>query len=155
MNTPWYEGWTDVTYPIFEGMTGWPGQPVTSFDTLSCIHCGDQAKVTMLHFSAHSGTHMDAPNHFMAEGIDISLAPIHVGLGPVRIAAIDCPAEVTPAFLDAYEARTRPLLPGERLILRTPNSDKKFSRIRSIRSTAASARRPPPGSPAANWPSLA
>jgi arylformamidase len=69
---------------------------------------------------------MDAPNHFMAEGIDISRAPIEVGLGPVRIAAIDCPAEVTPEHLDAYEARTRPLERGERLILRTPNSDKKF-----------------------------
>ncbi|WP_273444518.1 cyclase family protein [Neolewinella agarilytica] len=122
----WYEDWTDVTYPIFPGMTGWPGQPETAFDTLSCIHCGDQAKVTMLHFSAHSGTHMDAPNHFMAEGIDISRAPIHVGLGPVRIAAIDCPAEVKPEHLDAYEARTRPLEAGERLILRTPNSDKAF-----------------------------
>ena len=120
----WYEGWTDVTYPIFEGMTGWPGQPVTSFDTLSCIHCGDTAKVTMLHFSAHTGTHMDAPNHFLAEGIDISRVPVEVGLGPVRIASIDCEAAVTPEQLQAYEARTRPLEPGERLILRTPNSDR-------------------------------
>ena len=120
----WYENWTDVTYPIFEGMTGWPGQPVTSFDTLSCIHCGDTAKVTMLHFSAHSGSHMDAPNHFLAEGIDISRAPFEVGLGPVRIARIDGPAEVTPDQLRAYEQRTRPLARGERLILRTPNSDR-------------------------------
>ncbi|MEL7163673.1 MAG: cyclase family protein, partial [Bacteroidota bacterium] len=35
-------------------------------------------------------------------------------------------AAVTPEHLEAYEDRTRPLLPGERLILRTPNSDKKF-----------------------------
>jgi arylformamidase len=122
----WYEGWTDVTYPMFPGMTGWPGQPETKFDTLSCIHCGDQAKVTMLHFSAHAGTHMDAPNHFMAEGIDISLAPIHIGLGPVRIAAIDCEGPVLPEHLDAYVARTRPMEAGERLLLRTPNSDKAF-----------------------------
>ncbi|MEM9526005.1 MAG: cyclase family protein [Bacteroidota bacterium] len=122
----WYEGWTDATYPIFENMTGWPDQPPTTFDTLSCIHCGDQAKVTMLHFSAHSGSHMDAPNHFMAEGVDISRAPIHVGLGPVRIAEINCAEEVKPADLEAYQARTRPLVAGERLILRTRNSDKAF-----------------------------
>lgn len=124
--TNWYDGWTDVTYPIFEGMTGWPGQPTTSFDTLSCIHCGDTAKVTMLHFSAHTGSHMDAPNHFLAEGIDISRAPFEVGLGPVRIAAIDCPAEVLPEHLHKYERRTRPLQAGERLILRTPNSDRRL-----------------------------
>ncbi|MEO0732375.1 MAG: cyclase family protein [Bacteroidota bacterium] len=122
----WYEGWTDATFPIFEKMTGWPDQPPAHFYTLSRIHEGDQAKVTMLHLSAHSGTHMDAPNHFMAEGIDIGRAPIDIGLGPVRIAAIDCPAAVTVEQLEDYEARTRPLLPGERLILRTPNSDKKF-----------------------------
>ncbi len=121
----WYEGWTDVTYPIFEGMTGWPGQPVTSYDVLSCIHCGDAARVTMLHFSAHTGTHMDAPSHFLAQGIDISRAPLEVGLGPVRIAVIDCPAEVTVDQLQAYEVRTRALKAGERLLLRTPNSDRK------------------------------
>lgn len=122
----WYEGWTDVTYPIFEGMTGWPGQPETSYDVQSCIHCGDQARVTVVTMSVHSGTHMDAPSHFLAQGIDVSRAPIDFGMGPVRIAEIDCPAEIQPAHLDAYEARTRPLQPGERLILRTPNSDKAF-----------------------------
>lgn len=120
----WYEGWTDVTYPIFENMTGWPGQPATQLDTLSCIHCGDTAKVSVLHMSVHSGSHMDAPNHFMAEGIDISRSPFEVGLGQVRIANINCSAEVRPEDLQAYEARTRPLESGERLILRTPNSDK-------------------------------
>ena len=122
----WYEGWTDVTYPIFEGMTGWPGQPPTSYDVLSCIHCGDTARVTVITMSAHSGTHMDAPSHFLAQGVDISRAPIDFGMGPVRIAAIDCEGPVTPKHLDDYVARTRPLNPGDRLLLRTPNSDRAF-----------------------------
>ena len=122
----WYEGWTDVTYPIFDGMAGWPDQPPVSRDVQSCIHCGDEAQVSILHLSAHTGTHVDAPNHFMAEGIDISRVPVEVWLGPVRVAAIDCPAEITVAQLEAYEARTRPIEAGERLICRTPNSDKKF-----------------------------
>ncbi|THH41156.1 cyclase family protein [Neolewinella litorea] len=122
----WYEGWTDVTYPIFEGMTGWPGQPDTNLEMLSCIHCGDTAKVSVIHMSVHTGTHMDAPCHFLAQGTDISRFPISVGLGPVRIARIDCVAEVTPQDLEAYEKRTRPLLAGDRLLLRTPNSDAAF-----------------------------
>lgn len=122
----WYEGWTDVTYPIFEGMTGWPGQPSTSYDVLSCIHCGDQARVTVVTMSAHTGTHMDAPSHFLAEGTDISRVPVDFGMGAVRIASIDCPAEVKPEHLEAYVKRTRPLMAGERLILRTPNSDRQF-----------------------------
>ncbi|MGB3802077.1 MAG: cyclase family protein [Lewinella sp.] len=119
----WYQGWTDVTYPIFENMTGWPGQPKTSLETLSCIHCGDSAMVSVLHMSLHSGTHMDAPSHFLAQGIDVSQYPTEVGMGPVRIAHVKPQAEVTPDDLIAYEQRTRPLERGERLILRTPNSD--------------------------------
>lgn len=122
----WYMGWKDVTYPIFEGMTGWPGQPQTDLETLSCIHCGDDAMVSVLHMSLHSGTHMDAPSHFLAQGTDISTAPFEVGMGPVRIAEVNPPAEVRPADIEDYEARTRPLEPGERLILRTPNSDHAF-----------------------------
>ncbi|NJB85701.1 arylformamidase [Lewinella marina] len=122
----WYEGWTDVTYPIFEGITGWPGQPTTHLETLSCIHCGDTAKVSVLHMSVHTGTHMDAPCHFLAQGIDVSRFPIEVGMGPVRVAEIDCPAEVRPEDLEAYEGRSRPLVSGERLILRTGNSDAAF-----------------------------
>ncbi len=120
----WYEGWKDVSYPIFPGMTGWPGQPATHLETLSCIHCGDSAMVSVLHMSLHSGTHMDAPNHFLAQGVDISQAPFEIGIGPVRIANVTPEAEVTPEDLEAYVARTRPVKPGERLILRTPNSDK-------------------------------
>ena len=122
--TEWYEGWIDATYPIFENMTGWPGQPVTDLETLSCIHCGDNAMVSVLHISLHSGTHMDAPSHFLAQGVDISRAPFEVGLGPVRIAAVSPSGAVQPEDIQAYEARTRPLQAGERLILRTPNSDK-------------------------------
>ena len=123
MTTPWYEGWTDVTYPIFENMTGWPGQPATQLEAISCMHCGDAARVSVLHLSVHSGSHMDAPSHFLSEGKDISRSPFEAGLGPVRVAAIDCAAEVTPEQLQDYETRSRPLQAGERLILRTPNSN--------------------------------
>lgn len=122
----WYEGWTDVTYPIFDNMTGWPGQPDVSHDVLSCIHCGDEAQVSMLHLSAHTGTHVDAPNHFMAQGTDVSRIPITAGLGPVRIANIPCTADIEVAHLEDYERRSRPLAAGERLICRTPNSDRPF-----------------------------
>ena len=124
MATAWYEGWTDVTYPIFENMTGWPGQPATKLEAISCMHCGDAARVSVLSLSVHSGTHMDAPSHFLSEGKDISRSPFEAGLGPVRVAHIDCPGAVTPEQLRAYEGRTRPLKAGERLILRTPNSDR-------------------------------
>lgn len=119
----WNDGWTDITYPIFEGSAHWPDQPPVHFETVSHIHCGDDARVSILHFSAHSGTHMDAPNHFMAEGQDIGQFPISVGMGAARVAHVRTDGEITPEDLEAYEARTRPVKAGERLLLRTNNSD--------------------------------
>lgn len=124
MNKDWNTGWLDVTYPIFEGSVGWPGQPPIKFEPLSHIHCGDQARVTVAHFSVHSNTHMDAPNHFMAEGIDISQFPIEVGMGPTRIAHVHPEKEITPADIEAYEKRTRPIEAGERIVFRSQNSDR-------------------------------
>lgn len=128
----WNDNWIDITYPIFEGCTGWPDQPAVKFEEISHVHCGEGAKVSILHMSAHTGTHMDAPNHFVENAGDMASFPIEVGMGPVRIADLDAVGEIKPADLEAYVARTRPVKAGERLFFRTKNShafwlDKPFN----------------------------
>lgn len=119
----WYDNWTDITYPIAEGCPSWPDQPPVRFETISHLHCGDAARVSILHLSAHTNTHMDAPNHFLADGKGIDHFPIAVGMGPARVASLQPQGEIRPKDLEAYEARTRPVEAGERLLLRTQNSD--------------------------------
>ena len=58
----------DVTMPMREGMTTWPGLMETRFPPLARITRGDGVNVTDCHFCAHTGTHVDSPFHHYADG---------------------------------------------------------------------------------------
>ncbi len=117
--------WIDVTYPITPLMVVWPGQPKTERERVSSLDEGKESNVSVLRMSMHTGTHMDAPLHFFADGDDITHAPLDVAIGPVRVAQIAGDA-VTPTELGAYERRNGPLRAGERLLFRTANSSRDW-----------------------------
>ena len=119
------DGWLDVTKPVRSEMVVWPGQPRTERYRLSSLDEGKSSNVSALTMSVHSGTHMDAPLHFLRDGPDITAAPFEAMFGPVRVAEIDG-AMITPGGLEAYEARTETLKPGERLFCKTANSSREW-----------------------------
>ena len=49
-----------------------PGVPPYEFDHHASMKRGDASNLFMLHFSNHTGTHIDAPWHFVDSGIPIS-----------------------------------------------------------------------------------
>jgi len=57
--------WQDVTIPMRPGMTVWPGEPEFSFQPLSRIAEGASCNVSSIAMSTHTGTHCDAPWHFV------------------------------------------------------------------------------------------
>ena len=110
MSTP-DKPWRDVSHPITEEMVCWPGQPGVRLESLSRISGDQNSNVSALHLSLHTGTHMDAPLHFLAAGEDITAAPYETMFGPVRV------AEVAGSVIDRervleYEARSAPLEAG-------------------------------------------
>lgn len=119
--------WIDVTVPIEASMTTWPGQPATRLERLSEITPnGDSPNVSALYMSLHTGTHLDAPVHFIKDGPDITTAPPEVTIGPVQVVCTDA-AQVTAGVLDEYESRRRGLIPeGGRVFFRTRNSDQDW-----------------------------
>lgn len=63
----------DITVPITPGETPtYPGDPGVEVEAWASIARGDAANVSMLHLGAHTGTHVDAPAHFIegAPGMD-------------------------------------------------------------------------------------
>lgn len=58
----------DITVPLRHGMAHHPADPPISIVPLLCTDKGDVANVKHLSFSVHSGTHMDAPYHFLQHG---------------------------------------------------------------------------------------
>lgn len=119
-------GWIDVTWPIRPEMTPWPGQPPTTRERVGDLDAGDGANVSVLRLSVHSGTHMDAPLHFLPGDLDITAAPVEAMFGPVRVAEIPG-AAITEAALEAFEARAGALGEGDRVFFRTANSARDWS----------------------------
>lgn len=121
------DGWLDVTYPIFEEIVVWPGQPPVSLRRLSALADGDTANVSLIAMSLHTGTHIDAPRHFIEGGADIAAAPLDVMMGPVRVAQVDNAESVAEAEIRSFERRSGDLKAGERVFFRTTNSDSDWS----------------------------
>lgn len=55
----------DVTVPLALGMPVWPDEPEPVLTPLSSIAKGDPANVSRLTLGTHTGTHVDAPRHFI------------------------------------------------------------------------------------------
>ena len=81
--------WIDVSVTLRNGMVSWPGDSVARISHVLEIERGDPCTVSLLEIGAHTGTHMDAPAHFVAGGIGIDQMPVDAAIGPARVIAID------------------------------------------------------------------
>jgi arylformamidase len=73
--------------------------------------------------SAHTGTHMDAPLHFLANGAGLDRLPLDAVIGPARVIAIRDPRSVTAAELARHRIRR-----GERVLFKTQGAAARWKR---------------------------
>lgn len=78
--------------------------------------CGHRIK---LELGAHTGTHMDAPKHFLADGAGLDDMPLDASIGPARVISIAHPQVILPAELEAHRLQA-----GERVLFHTRNSER-------------------------------
>jgi arylformamidase len=102
----------DVSVPIRPGMVTYPGDPVVTLERVSAIAAGAAANLSRLDLGVHTGTHVDAPVHFVDGAAAAEELPVEALLGPVRVV----PAQ----RLDAEELRGLELTP--RVVFKTRNS---------------------------------
>lgn len=76
----------DVSVPLRNGMHYWPGDPAPEITRLADHERGDAWTVTLLHFSAHIGTHVDAPRHRVRGGGTIDTLELETLLGRAYVA---------------------------------------------------------------------
>ncbi len=82
------------------------------------IDAGDVASVSHMHCSVHSGTHVDAPVHFIPGATTVDALPLDALIGPVKVCHLPAVSEVSAGDLQGLD-----LTDGvERLLLRTRNS---------------------------------
>jgi arylformamidase len=103
-------------------MAHWPGDPEPSFERISEIEQGGEVNVTLCRMTAHTGTHMDAPNHFLPGERGIDEFPLDVGIGRARVIAMPTDARA----IGEAELRDKNIQPGERILLKTRNSARRW-----------------------------
>jgi arylformamidase len=109
--------WIDVSMPLRNGLVPWPGDPPFRIARVFDMARGDVCTVSALSMSAHAGTHIDAPLHFLSRGRPTDALPIDATVGPARVVAIR-----NPSVIGYEELRRQHILAGERLLLKTRNS---------------------------------
>src|SRR5947209_8954132 len=94
--------WVDVSVPLRNGMVHWPGD--TPFERRMDLEIskGDVANLSEMTASLHTGTHMDAPLHFIANAPSIDHMPLSVTMGPARVIGIQDPSVIRVAELEPY-----------------------------------------------------
>lgn len=78
----------DVTVPIHSGMPIYEGDPAVDIQSWSALANGDSANVSFLHFGAHTGTHVDAPAHFIEGARKIDALSLEMLIGPARVVRV-------------------------------------------------------------------
>jgi arylformamidase len=108
----------DISVPIRSGMPIYEGDPGVEVKPWSSIAKGDSANVSFLHFGAHTGTHVDAPAHFIEGAGKLEALSLDVLIGPARVIRVpDDRNEIDPGFLAGCN-----LSNVERVLFHTGNS---------------------------------
>ena len=76
----------DITRPLSEGTLVYPGDLPPVFRQTDHGHY----LVTDLHLSTHTGTHIDAPVHYLKTGDTIDTIPLAHIMGPCRVLDVTC-----------------------------------------------------------------
>jgi arylformamidase len=82
--TIWATKFYDLTHVISQDMATYPGEPQPEFHQFSTIE-KDKVNVTRLVMVSHTGTHADAPIHFLPNGKGIDKVPLDRFIGEAVI----------------------------------------------------------------------
>jgi len=111
--------WIDVTAPLNPSTTPtYPGDTQPKFEFLRSFDKGDNVTLSSYLMTAHAGTHVDAPLHFVAKAASIDQVPLATLMGQARV--IDCSPEAV--AIDAAELNKHNWRGAKRILFRTRNS---------------------------------
>lgn len=109
----------DVSLPIFAGMVKWPDNPDITIEAARSIARGDSANVSDVHLGSHTGTHVDAPVHFIPGARGVDQIPVDLLVGPARVLGLE---EVERVITADQLAQAAGATPAARLLFKTRNS---------------------------------
>jgi len=107
----------DVTVSVSEGVPIYSGDPRVAIESVKSFAGGDSVNVSNLCLGAHTGTHVDAPNHFIEGSKRVHELDVAKLIGPCRV--VEVAKDVV-----AIGPEHLPSLSGiERILFKTRNSE--------------------------------
>jgi arylformamidase len=98
-------------------MAIWPGDVTIKIERRRSMDRGDAANNSAISLGVHTGTHMDAPKHFIKDGKSIDKLPLETSVGPARVIEIKDKISIKPEELKQHNIKK-----GERILFKTVNS---------------------------------
>ncbi len=123
-NPPTNNQWIDISVPVHEGMPLCTGDPGLHFERAMDQTNGDVCTLTRAYMSAHTGTHMDAPLHFVQDSRTIEQMPVDATVGPARVIQITDRTAIHREELEPHRIQQ-----GERILFRTANSEREWQTL--------------------------
>lgn len=115
------DAWIDATATLDPATTPvYEGDAPMKFDFLKDMRKGDGFTLSAYSMGAHSGTHIDAPMHFIRDGAPIDQVSLDALIGPARV--IQIPDNVQ--SIDAAELNKHQWKGAERVLFRTRSTQR-------------------------------
>lgn len=108
----------DVSVPNRPDMHFYPGDPTLEQTQIRAIKRGDAANLTHLSLGAHTGTHVDAPAHFIDGAPTLEQVPLDCMVGPAQVLDVRGRAAIDAAALAGHA------ITADILLFRTDNSER-------------------------------
>ncbi|MCC6188364.1 MAG: cyclase family protein [Anaerolineales bacterium] len=108
----------DITISITPAMPIWPSNPGVTLERVSNIEAGANSNVSHLSMGVHTGTHVDAPVHFLPGEAGVEALPLSVLCGPAVVIHLPRVARITASALQRADIPRH----ARRLLIRTRNS---------------------------------
>jgi arylformamidase len=108
----------DISLPISPDLPVWPGDPQVVLERIRAKTEGSATNDSRIACSVHSGTHVDAPLHFIDHGASVEQLPLDILVGPTEV--VECPS----TDIITQDVLNRLTLPEgtQRLLIKTRNS---------------------------------
>jgi arylformamidase len=106
----------DISVAVRPWMVTYPGDPTVTLERVVSIADGGVVNLSRLDFGVHSGTHVDAPVHFIDGAPAAETLPLDVLIGPARVLDLTAAERLDASAFDGSEL-------SERILLKTRNSE--------------------------------
>lgn len=112
----------DISIPITNGMVTWPGDPKVNLSHISEIKKGDESNISYLEMCVHTGTHIDAPRHFIDAGKTIESIPMDKLIGKALVVAINADVDVITEEVLRSHPKIDDIKKSKKILFHTRNS---------------------------------